>query len=265
MTSPPTPDVAAYERGRDILSRFPGAERVEVPSHWNIPELHGDEEGVGEWNRTKKTVLVLGTKKGLQVRPFYRSCDFIAPSQANGCAMACAYCYVPRRKGFANPITVFTNIEQITAHLRRHVARQGPKTEPNQCDPDSWVYDIGENSDCSVDALVSDNIADLVATFRELPTAKASFATKYVNRQLLDLDPAGRTRIRFSVMPEDDAHVLDVRTSRVAERIAAVETKGMAAVAPGVIERWFTPGFREARPDAVERIAGMLRAASTEA
>lgn len=86
------PDVAAYERGREVLSRFPNAERIEVPSHWNIPELHGDEEGIGDWNRTKKTVLVLGAKKGLQVRPFYRSCDFIAPSQANGCAMACSYC-----------------------------------------------------------------------------------------------------------------------------------------------------------------------------
>jgi spore photoproduct lyase len=27
------------------------------------------------------------------------------------------------------------------------------------------VYDIGENSDCSVDARVSDNVADLVALF----------------------------------------------------------------------------------------------------
>jgi DNA repair photolyase len=66
-------------------------------------------------------------------------------------------------------------------------------------------------------------VADLVATFRSLPTAKASFATKYVNRQLLELDPAGRTRVRFSVMPDADARVLDVRTSRVGERIAAVD------------------------------------------
>jgi spore photoproduct lyase family protein len=129
----------------------------------------------------------------------------------------------PRRKGYANPITVFTNIEQITGYLRRHVARQGPKPGPDQCDPVSWVYDVGENSDCSVDAMVSDNVADLVATFRDLPTAKASFATKYVNRQLLELDPAGRTRIRFSLMPDRDARLLDVRTSRVDERIGAVD------------------------------------------
>ncbi|MCF6509276.1 spore photoproduct lyase family protein [Blastococcus sp. MG754426] len=210
-------------RGRQVLGRFPGVEVVEVPSHWRIPELHGNAGNVERWVRVKTETLVLGVRKGLVTRPNGRSADFIAPGLANGCAMACAYCYVPRRKGFANPITVFTNIDQITGHLRRHVARQGPRTVPDQCDPAAWVYDIGENSDCSVDALVSDNVADLVATFRDLPTAKASFATKYVNRQLLDLDPRGRTRVRFSVMPDEDARVLDVRTSRVAERIAAVD------------------------------------------
>ena len=217
------PAALASPRGQQVLARFPGAEVVEVPSHWKIPELHGNEGNVERWVRVKSETLVLGVKKSLTARPNGRSANWIAPSTANGCAMACAYCYVPRQKGYANPITVFTNIEQITGYLRRHVARQGTKTEPDQCDPDAWVYDLGENSDCSVDALVSDNVADLVATFAELPTAKASFATKYVNRQLLELDPRGRTRIRFSVMPEGDAKVLDIRTSRVAERIAAVD------------------------------------------
>ncbi|MCZ2818384.1 spore photoproduct lyase family protein [Modestobacter sp. VKM Ac-2984] len=217
------PAAAASPRGRQVLARFPGAEVVEVPSHWQIPDLHGNEGNVDRWVRVKTETLVLGVKKSLSCRPNGRSANWIAPSTANGCAMACAYCYVPRQKGYANPITVFTNIDQITGHLRRHVARQGPKTEPDQCDPESWVYDIGENSDCSVDALVSDNVADLVATFRTLPTAKASFATKHVNRQLLDLDPQGRTRIRFSLMPDADARVLDLRTSRVDERIGAVD------------------------------------------
>lgn len=86
------PNVHDYARGREVLDRFPDAERVEVPSHWNIPELNGDPGGVRDWNKNKKTVLVLGVKKGLAIRSFYRSADFIAPSQANGCAMACSYC-----------------------------------------------------------------------------------------------------------------------------------------------------------------------------
>jgi DNA repair photolyase len=83
------------------------------------------------------------------------------------------------------------------------------------------VYDIGENGDCSVDALICDNTADLVHAFRQWPTAKASFATKFVNPDLLGYDPGGRTRIRFSLMPPQDARLLDLRTSPVAERIAA--------------------------------------------
>ena len=96
------------------------------------------------------------------------------------------------------------------------------KPEPNQVDPALWVYDIGVNSDCSVDAAISDNVRDLVELFRSLPDAKGSFATKFVNHELLDLDPQRKMRIRFSVMPEALGRLLDVRTSPMRERIAAM-------------------------------------------
>ena len=216
------PAVRGYARGREILDRFPGAQLVEVPSHWNIPQLHGDPGGVNDWNRTKKTVLVLGRKKDVACRPFYRSCDFIAPSQSNGCAMACSYCYVARRKGNANPITAFVNIEEILDSIERHAAKQGMKLEETQADPELWVYELGTNSDLSVDAAVGDNVRDLVALFRALPTAKATFATKFVNRDLLAYEPQGRTRIRFSLMPPETSKLVDVRTSRVEDRILAI-------------------------------------------
>lgn len=217
------PNVAGYRRGREVLARFPEAERVEVPSHWNIPELHGDAGGVGDWARNKKTVLVLGTKKGLGIRSFYRSADFIAPSQANGCAMACSYCYVGRRKGYANPITTFVNVGEIMGAVERHAASQGFKFEPSQADDDYWVYELGTNSDLSVDAAVSDNVADLVGLFRGLPNAKATFATKFVNRDLLEYDPQRKTRLRFSLMPPETSKLVDVRTSPVWRRVEAID------------------------------------------
>ncbi|GAA3120921.1 hypothetical protein GCM10020254_80140 [Streptomyces goshikiensis] len=184
------PAAAASARGRQVLARFPDAEIVPVDSHWGIPDLHGNAGNVDRWVRIKSEVLVLGEKKTLTTRPNGRSADWIAPGPANGCAMACAYCYVPRRKGYANPITVFTNIERIIAHISRHVARIGSKTVANQCDPTAWVYDVGENSDCSVDALISDNVADIIRAFARWPSAKASFATKFVNPDLLPTGPA---------------------------------------------------------------------------
>jgi spore photoproduct lyase len=131
-------------------------------------------------------------------------------------------CYVPRRKGFANPISTFVNIAQIGTAVERHARKQGMKLEPTQPDAAQWVYEIGENSDCSVDAAISDNVKDLVALFRTLPNAKATFATKFVNRALLDYDPQGQTRVRFSLMPQRVATVVDIRTSPIAERIAAI-------------------------------------------
>lgn len=217
------PDIERFPRARQVFDRFPGAERIEVPSHQAIPGLYGNEGNVADWVRIKREVLVLGEKKSLSARRNERSSDWIAPSTANGCAMACAYCYVPRRKGYANPITVFANIEKILGYLERHAARQGVKSEPNQCDPVDWVYDIGENSDCSVDAMVSDNVRDLVALFARTPNAKASFATKLVNRDLLTYEPRGRTRVRFSLMPEETSRLVDVRTSKVEDRIAALD------------------------------------------
>jgi spore photoproduct lyase len=215
--------IDAYPRGLQVLDRFPDAARVEVPTHQDIPGLYGNEGNVRDWVRNKRGVLVLGAKKSLTARPNGRSSDFIAPSTSNGCAMACSYCYVPRRKGYANPITVFVNIEKILGYLERHAARQGAKPEPNQCDPVDWVYDIGENGDCSVDAGVSDNVRDLVGLFSRVPNAKASFATKFVNRDLLDYDPRGGTRVRFSLMPQDVSRTLDLRTSPVSQRIAAID------------------------------------------
>jgi len=216
------PAVQEHARGREILARFPEAERIEVSSHWRIPGLFGNEGNVERWNRIKRSVLVLGVKKGLRNEPNGRSTDYLAPSTANGCAMACAYCYVPRNKGYANPISVFVNIDQIAQSIRRHATELGPKTEPNQVDASRWVYDIGVNSDCSVDAALSDNVRDLVELFRDLPNAKGSFATKFVNPALLDYDPQRKMRVRFSLMPADTGRLLDVRTSPMSERIAAM-------------------------------------------
>lgn len=112
-------------RGKEIIERWPDADVVLVDNHWNIPEVHGDETNVPRWSRIKTEALVLGVKKALPVKPNGRSADFIAPSTANGCAMACAYCYVPRHKGYSNPVTVFANIDQIAGALERRQCSAG--------------------------------------------------------------------------------------------------------------------------------------------
>lgn len=47
-------------------------------------------------------------------------------------------------------------------------------------------------------------------------------------------------------------------------RIAAVRAGGMESVAGAVLARWFTPGFRDRRPDEVDRVRRMLLATPPE-
>ena len=213
------PAVREYARGKEILTKYPEAKLIEVPSHWKIPELHGNEGSVEDWMKIKRNVLILGVKKNLAVRPNTRSSNFVAPSHSNGCTMSCVYCYVPRRKGFANPISLFVNIEQIIGYLKRHSAKLGTKLTPDLIDPTYWVYDIGENGDCSADAAICDNVKDIIDALKIMPNAKATFATKFVNREMLHYDPQLKTRIRFSLMPHNLSRLVDVRTSPISERI----------------------------------------------
>jgi hypothetical protein len=130
------PGVRAYERGREVLARYPDAELVEVASHWKIPELFADRELASDWLRMKREVLVLGVKKGLSMRPNGRSADFIAPSSSNGCAMACSYCYVARRRATRTESRVFVNIDEIAASSTGTPGGSSDESPaPNSIDP----------------------------------------------------------------------------------------------------------------------------------
>jgi spore photoproduct lyase len=216
------PTIREFARGREILAKYPDAKLIEVQSHNNIPELFGFEGAVDDWLWNKKNILILGEKHALSARPNTRSSHWVAPSQSNGCTMSCSYCYVPRRKGYANPITLFYNIEKIMGYLERHAGRQGVKINPDAIDPNFWVYEIGENGDCSADAAICDNVKDMVSLYRNLPNAKLTFATKFVNPELLTYDPQRKTRIRFSLMPHKMSKLIDVRTTPISERIAVM-------------------------------------------
>lgn len=150
-----------------ILNRFPSAEVIAVDSHWQIPELFAAD--AKDWMQLKREVLVLGIKAGLTHQPNGRSADFIAASTSNGCLSACQYCYVARRKGGSNPLTIFVNLEEIIGSIRNHQQKLGPEATPNQCDARFRTYDIDCNADLTLDSFVCDHPATLVREFRLQP------------------------------------------------------------------------------------------------
>ncbi len=209
-----TPD-ALNEQGRQVVAQYPDAQTQLIKQHNRLPETD-----LGHY-KAKSDLLVLGRLKTLACKWSGRSSDFISPSLANGCFGGCTYCYVDRHKQL-NPITIFTNIDEILATVNHHVmSLQWPKL-PDQTDPVYWTYDIGCNSDVSIDYSISESIEKAFRFYRDHPRAKATFATKFVNRDLLSFDPQRKVRIRFSLMPSNISKLVDVRTDSIEKRLQAI-------------------------------------------
>lgn len=153
------------------------------------------------------------------IRPSGRSTDFISPSFINECAFNCSYCYVKRHN--AEFITIAKNHGDILTAINNH-AWFTEVDKPNQTHEEYITYDIGCNSDIALHAkqLEWERIFEF---FRDHPVAFGSFATKYVNPTLLTFNPEGKVRIRFSLMPQDYSTLLEPNTSKIIDRIAAID------------------------------------------
>lgn len=158
-------------------------------------------------------------RKSMVIRRSDRSTDFLTPTIIMGCAYQCSYCYCKRHK--TEGIDVATNIEEILTEVDHH-SWFADVDKPNQTHPEYITYDIGCNSDMALHAKHYD-WQKLFSFFTSHPKAMGSFATKYVNKDLLTFNPQGKIRIRFSLIPENIRKIVEPNTSTIIERLEAVK------------------------------------------
>ena len=154
------------------------------------------------------------------IRPSGRSTDFISPSFGHGCLYNCAYCYMKRHKPTGLTIADNKSVLNILTEINNHAWFDTTK-KPNQTHSEYVTYDISCNEDFALHAKHHEweKIFDF---FVEHPKAMGSFATKYVNKNLLDYDPKGKIRIRFSLMPQKWRKILEPDTSTIFDRVKAI-------------------------------------------
>lgn len=158
-------------------------------------------------------------RKSMIIRNSGRSTDFLTPTIIMGCGFNCGYCYCKRHK--TEGVNIAENINQILTEVDHH-AWFADVEKPNQTHPEYVTYDIGTNSDMALHAKHYDwkKVFDF---FKHHPRAMGSFATKYVNKNLLNYNPEQKIRIRFSLMPQSYADLLEPNTSKINERLEAVK------------------------------------------
>lgn len=158
-------------------------------------------------------------RKSLIIRESFRSTDFISPTIIFGCGFQCSYCFCKRHK--PEGLDIATNLGDILTEVNNH-AYFTVVDKPNQTHEEYTTYDIGCNTDMALH-LKHYDWKRLFDFFKDHPKAMGSFATKYVNNKLLDYNPGGKIRIRFSLMPQSYADVLEPNTSSIVDRIEAID------------------------------------------
>ena len=158
-------------------------------------------------------------RKTFKIRPSGRSTDFISPSFGYGCLYNCSYCYMKRHK--SRGLDVATNTEDILTEINSHVAF-AEVDKPNQTHEKYITYDISCNEDFALHAKHHE-WEKVFTFFKDHPDIMGSFATKYVNRDLLYFNPERKIRIRFSLMPQRKADIHEPETSKIIDRILAID------------------------------------------
>tara|TARA_R110002020_G_scaffold147824_2_gene323372 strand:+ start:129 stop:983 length:855 start_codon:yes stop_codon:yes gene_type:complete len=158
------------------------------------------------------------TRKSMKIRPSGRSSDFISPSFGFGCLLECTYCYMKRHKPVG--LDYATNINQILDEINNH-SMFTSIVKPNQTDKEYITYDIACNEDFALHSKYYDwkNIFDFFVNHNK---AKGTFATKIIPKQFLNYNPNNKIRIRFSLMPQSISSRLEPNTSKIIDRIRAV-------------------------------------------
>lgn len=160
-------------------------------------------------------------RKSLIIRPSGRSTDYISPSFGYGCLYNCTYCYMKRHKpeglDYADHVQSYRD---ILTEIDHH-AWFDTTEKPNQTHEKYITYDISCNEDFALHAKYHD-WHRIFTFFLNHPIAMGSFATKYVNKNLLEFDPNGKIRIRFSLMPEHIREILEPNTSSIVDRLKAI-------------------------------------------
>jgi spore photoproduct lyase len=118
-------------------------------------------------------------------------------------------------------LTVATNINDILSAINNH-AMFDVVDKPNQTHVEFVTYDISCNEDFALH-LRYYPWQYIFQFFKDHPRAMASLATKYVNNTMLEFDPEGKVRIRFSLMPQYYADFLEPNTSLIIDRIKAID------------------------------------------
>lgn len=216
-------DIENYVLGKELLEKYKDVPKVMIESHNNIEEMRKKQNS--EFPQMKKN-LIIGTRKTHKFVENHKTSDFLVPYTSSGCNAMCMYCYLVCNYNKCAYLRLFVNREQMLEKIIK-TANNSEK---------ELTFEIGSNSDLILENTITNNLVWTIENFANTNKGKLTFPTKFdMVDDILPLNHKGKIVVRMSVNPEEIINKVEFGTSRLNNRIDAINKLQEAGYKVGIL------------------------------
>ena len=218
-------NIKNYELGKILLKKYRNQKismRI-IENHNNIEEMRKKENK--EFPKIKRN-LIIGIRKTHKYVENHKVSDYLVPYTSSGCTAMCMYCYLVCNYNKCSYLRLFVNREYMLEKIRK----TADKSDKN------LVFEIGSNSDLILENSITGNLEWTIENFKNSKKGKITFPTKFdMVDPILDLEHNGKVIIRMSLNPEEIINKVEFGTSRLKNRIEAINKLVEAGYKVGIL------------------------------
>ncbi len=218
------PNAENYKLGKELLDKYrkEGVKLIPIENHNNIEELRKNPNS--EFANMKQNIII-GVRKTHKFVPNHKVSDFLVPYTSSGCIAMCMYCYLVCNYNKCSYLRIFVNREEMLDKIIK-VANQSEK---------ELTFEIGSNSDLILENTITHNLEWTIENFNA-EKGYLTFPTKFdMVDPLLNLKNKEKVIVRMSMNPEEIINRVEFGTSRLNERINAINKLKEAGYKVGIL------------------------------
>ena len=218
------PNAENYKLGKELLDKYreEGVKLIPIENHNNIEELRKNPNS--EFANMKQNIII-GVRKTQKFVPNHKVSDFLVPYTSSGCIAMCMYCYLVCNYNKCSYLRIFVNREEMLDKIIK-VANKSEK---------ELTFEIGSNSDLILENTITHNLEWTIENFN-VDKGYLTFPTKFdMVDPLLNLKNKEKVIVRMSMNPEEIINRVEFGTSRLNERIKAINKLKEAGYKVGVL------------------------------
>lgn len=203
-------NIENYDLGKELMNKYNNIPKYVIENHNNIPEMRQKQNADFP---SMKNNLIIATRKTHKYVPNHKVSDFLVPYTSSGCTAMCMYCYLVCNYNKCAYLRLFVNREEMLNKIIKTT---------NSSDK-NLTFEIGSNSDLILENTITNNLVWTINNFSKSKKGYLTFPTKFdMVDPILNLDGKEKVIVRMSVNPSEIINKVEFGTSRLPNRITAI-------------------------------------------